>query len=205
MIQNMGGVFAGISETIAGLFLGLIAFYFFLKDGEKFVKNLIFLSPLPDAYDEEIFKKMEAAVNSIIKGSIVIALLQGVLTSIGFVIFGVPNPALWGSIAAVAALVPPLGVALINGPAIAFLFLTSQIPAGIGLLIWAVMIVGLVDNILKPKIVERGIHIHPFLILISVLGGLEFFGIAGLLLGPVVLSLLFALGEVYSGMIKNAA
>ena len=203
MIQNIGGVFAGIAETIAGLFLGLIAFYYFLKDGEKFIQNLIAVSPLPNAYDEEIFKKLGAAVNSVVKGSIVIALLQGILTSIGFLIFGVPNPALWGSLAAITALLPGLGTALINGPAIAFLFLTSQIPAGIGLLAWAMVIVGTTDNILRPKIVEQGIHIHPFLILISVLGGLKFFGIVGFLLGPIVLSLLFALGEVYSGLIKN--
>lgn len=201
---NIGGVFAGVVETIATLFLSLIAFYYFLKDGKKFIQNLIAISPLPNAYDEEIFNKLGTAVNSIVKGTLVIVLLQGILTSVGFIIFGVPNPALWGIIAAMAALIPGIGTSLVNGPGVIYLLLTPNVPAAIGLLIWATVAVGTVDNIVRPKIVERDIHIHPFLVLISVLGGLKFFGIMGFLLGPIVLSLLFALGEVYSELVKNS-
>ena len=201
--QNISGVFTGVVETIATLFLSLIAFYYFLKDGKKFIQNLIEISPLPNAYDQEIFNKLGSAVNSIVKGTVAIVLLQGILTSIGFITFGVPNPALWGIVAAIAALIPGIGTSLVNGPGVAYLLLTGNMPAAIGLLIWAVIAVGTVDNIIRPKIVERDTHIHPFLILISVLGGLKFFGIMGFLLGPIVLSLLFALGEVYSELIKN--
>ena len=201
--QNISGVFTGVVETIATLFLSLIAFYYFLKDGKKFIQNLIEISPLPNAYDQEIFNKLGSAVNSIVKGTVAIVLLQGILTSIGFITFGVPTPALWGIVAAIAALIPGIGTSLVNGPGVAYLLLTGNMPAAIGLLIWAVIAVGTVDNIIRPKIVERDTHIHPFLILISVLGGLKFFGIMGFLLGPIVLSLLFALGEVYSELIKN--
>lgn len=201
--QNLGGIFSGITQTIASIFLGLIAFYYFLKDGKKFTGVLVNLSPLPDAYDKEILEKLEIAVNSVIKGTLVIAIAQGILAGIGLAIFGVPNPALWGSITAITALLPGIGTAIVLIPATFFLFFSSKLGAAIGLAIWGVTIVGLIDNLLRPLILERGIRIHPFLILISVLGGLSFFGISGFLLGPLVLSLMFTLGEIHSNLFKK--
>lgn len=197
LIQNLGMIFAGIAQVLIGLFLGLMAFYYLLKDGRKLARALVALSPLPDAYDCKILTKLESAVNSIIRGSLVIAIVQGILTGVGLAIFGIPNPALLGSIAAIAALIPGIGTSLVLIPAIIFLFVVGSINSGIGLLIWGAIAVGLIDNILGPKLMGRGIHIHPFLILLSVIGGLGFFGPVGFLLGPLVLSLLFALIEIY--------
>ena len=201
--QNLGGIFSGITQTVVSIFLGLIAFYYFLKDGKKFTETLINLSPLPDTYDKEILERLEIAVNSVIKGTLVIALLQGILTGIGLAIFGVPNSALLGSITAISALLPGIGTALTLVPATLFLFFSGKLSAALGLAIWGIVIVGLIDNFLRPYIIERGIRIHPFLILISVLGGLSFFGISGFLLGPLVLSLIFTLGEIHSNLFKK--
>ena len=132
-----------------------------------------------------------------------IGLIQGMLTGVGFWMFGVSNPVIWGTVAAVASLVPALGTSLVNIPAIIFLFLSGNISQAIGLLIWVVLAVGLIDNILGPYFINRGVKIHPFLILISVLGGISFFGPVGFIAGPVVLGLLFALLELYPVIIKN--
>ncbi len=201
--QNLGGIFSGITQTIASIFLGLIAFYYFLKDGKKFTKILIELSPLPDGYDKEILERLEIAVNSVIKGTLVIALLQGILAGIGLAIFNVPNPALWGSITTIAALIPGVGTAIVLIPATLFLFFSNEIGNTIVLAIWSTALVGFIDNLLKPYIIERGIHVHPFLILISVLGGLNFFGLTGFLLGPLVLSLIFTLSDIFSNIFKK--
>ncbi|MDO8664313.1 MAG: AI-2E family transporter, partial [Candidatus Liptonbacteria bacterium] len=96
-----------------------------------------------------------------------------------------------------------IGTALVLLPAILFLFLNGAVFSGIGLIVWGVGVVGLVDNFLGPKLVERGIRLHPFLILLSILGGIGFFGPLGFLLGPLALSLLFALLDIYSSLRKN--
>lgn len=194
---KIGPLFTGTAQTILYLFLGMIAFYYFLKDGRKFLASIVALSPLPDAEDAKILSRLEIAINSIIRGTLVIALIQGVLTGIGLTIFGVPSATLWGSMAAVGALVPGVGTAVVFLPAVLFLFFTGNTFAAIGLLVWGVLAVGLIDNFLGPVLVGRGVRIHPLLILFGVIGGLGFFGPVGFLLGPLVLSLLYALLDVY--------
>ena len=197
LVQNLGTIFSGFAQMSVGFFLGFLAFYYLLKDGKKLIENLIELSPLSDAHDHEILSTLERAVHSIVKGSLGIALIQGILSGVGLAIFGVPNPALFGSMAALAALLPGIGTALVLTPAIIFLFVTGSTGAGIGLLVWGIVAVGLVDNILGPLLMKRGIRVHPFLILLSVIGGLGLFGPIGFLLGPLVLSLLAAIVEIY--------
>jgi len=184
-------------------FLFIISLYYLLKDGALLRKKIVALSPLKDADDETIIKKLELAVSSVIKGNFVIAFIQGVVTAIGFSIFGLPNAVLWGTIAAIAALIPSVGTALVFVPAIILLFISGQIFAAFGLLLWGALAVGLIDNFLGPKLIGRGMQLHPLLVLLSVLGGISLFGPIGFVLGPIVLSLLFALLDIYSLIISN--
>jgi predicted PurR-regulated permease PerM len=197
LIQHIGPVFANVIQVILGIFIFLIALYYLFKDGHKLKSTLITVSPLRDVHDEIIFNKLALSVNSVIKGSLVVALIQGTLTAIGFTIFGVPNTVLWGSAAAIAALIPGFGTMLVIFPAILYLYFSGAMLPAFGLLIWGAIAVGLIDNLLGPKLVERGIKIHPFLILLSILGGIGFFGPLGFLLGPLILSLFFTLIEIY--------
>ncbi|MDP3799834.1 MAG: AI-2E family transporter [bacterium] len=202
-VRNLTGVFSGISGAIFSLFLSLMALYYLLKDGGKFKKVITSLSPLNDEDDDEIFNKLSKTVSSVVKGSLLVALVQGVLSGLGFLFFGIPNPAIWGAIAIISALIPVVGTALVLLPAIVYLFSIGSAGAAFGLLLWGVVIVGGIDNFLRPKLFERGINIHPFFILISVLGGLEFFGAIGFLLGPLLLSLLFSLLDIYKKEFKS--
>lgn len=198
IIQNFGNVFTSVVQIILGFLLGLVALFYFLRDGEKLMRILAALSPLPDASDEFIFSHLGKAINSVIKGSLVIALIQGILTGLGFALFQVPNPALWGSIASIAALIPGIGTSLVLIPGILYLLLDFKIGLGLGLLAWGLIAVGLIDNVLGPALIGRGTKIHPFLVLFGVLGGIQLFGPAGFIAGPLILSLLFALAEIYS-------
>src|SRR3989344_269966 len=197
VVGNAGAIFSGIAQSVLGLFLTMLAFYYLLKDGPHLRDALIRLSPLDDAYDALIIGKLKNAVHSVVLGTLTVAIIQGLLVSIGFYLFGVPNGALWGAVAAVAALIPFIGTTLVLLPAIFFLFIAGSTASGIGLLIWGAVAVGLIDNFLTPKLIERGTRIHPLLILFSVLGGFSFFGPAGFLIGPLTISLLFALFEIY--------
>lgn len=203
LLQHLGPLFGNVAKIIVSVFIFLVALYYLFKDGHKLKAAVIALSPLQDIHDEIIFNKLELAINSVIRGNLVVALVQGILTAIGFAIFGVPNAALWGSVAAVAALIPGIGTALVLLPAILYLYFSGETFFAVGLLIWGMTAVGLVDNFLGPKLASRGMRLHPFLILLSILGGIGFFGPLGFLLGPLVLSLLFALLEIYFTISKE--
>ncbi|MDP2691000.1 MAG: AI-2E family transporter [bacterium] len=197
LIQYLGPLLANIAKGILGVFIFLMALYYLFIDGPRLKAAVMALSPLQDIHDKTIFNTLALAINSVMRGSITVALIQGFLTAIGFALFGVPNATLWGSVAAIAALIPGIGTALVLLPGVLFLFLSGETLFAVGLLVWGVIAVGMVDNLLGPKLVERGMKLHSFLILLSILGGIGFFGPLGLLLGPLVLSLLFALIEIY--------
>ena len=203
LLQHLGPLFANVAKAMMGIFIFLVALYYLFKDGHKLKNAVVALSPLQDTHDETIFNKLSLAVNSTIKGNLAVALVQGILTVVGFTIFGVPNAALWGGVAAIAALIPGIGTALVLLPAILYLYFSGETFFALGLLFWGVTAVGLIDNFLGPKLVGRGIQLHPFLILLSILGGIGFFGPLGFLLGPLVLSLLFAFLEIYFAIRKE--
>ncbi|PIR83901.1 hypothetical protein COU18_00595 [Candidatus Kaiserbacteria bacterium CG10_big_fil_rev_8_21_14_0_10_51_14] len=198
LIAHVGVALSGVSVFVLNLFIFFVALYYLLRDGKKLKQALVSLSPLEDKDDEMVFGRLALAVNSVIKGNLTIALIQGVMTAIGLTIFGVPNAVLFGTIAAVAALIPAVGTALVLAPATLYLFVTGDTIPGIGLLIWWIFAVGLIDNFLGPKLVGRGMRLHPLFVLLSVLGGIALFGPIGIFLGPLALSLLFAFITIYS-------
>ncbi|RPH51492.1 MAG: AI-2E family transporter [Desulfobacteraceae bacterium] len=200
LIQHLGDIFSNFAKIILNFFIFFAALYYMLKDGPRLKKTVVELSPLADTDDEKIFNTIESAINSVIKGNLTVAAVQGALTAAGFSVFGVPNAVLWGSVTAIAALIPGVGTSLVFIPAILFLFISGRFLPGIGLLLWGAGAVGLVDNFLGPKLVGRGMRMHPFIILLSVLGGIGFFGPVGFLLGPLTISLFFAFFEIYSSI-----
>ena len=202
VVQNLSSFFSGFLQFIISFFLTFLALFYLLKDGDKLKENILKLSPLSGENTKKIIEKIKNAINSVVKGVLVIALVQGILTGIGFKIFGIPNPALWGSLAMFSALIPSIGTSIVIIPGILFLFFTSKIFGAVGLTIWGFVAVGLIDNFLAPILIERGIKIHSFLILLSVLGGLSVFGVIGFLLGPIILSLLFAFFDIYLNLTK---
>ncbi len=195
--DNIANIF---SATLSGFFsflLMLLIIFYFLKDGIKWKRALVLISPLGDKDDEKIISRLALSVNAVIKGSMFVALIQGVLMGIGLYIFNVPNPALWGVVAAVAAFLPMIGTALVSLPAIIYLFYMGSTGAAIGLLIWAVIAVGLVDNFLSPFIVGKKIQLPSLMILFSVLGGISLLGPVGIIIGPLTISLLYTLISIY--------
>ncbi len=204
LVQNLGGAFGGIARLLLSLFIFLIALYYFLRDGEKLKRTIIDVSPLRDTDDNAVLTRLEQSINSVIRGSLTIALIQGVLTGIGFALFGVPNSILWGVVAALSALIPGIGTSLVLAPGIAYLFIIGATTPAIGLLVWSIVAVGLIDNLLGPRLVGKGMQIHPLVVLLSVFGGLAFFGPAGIFLGPLCTSLLFALISIRPHISKQA-
>lgn len=194
---NIGNVFASTMSILLAVVLVFISIFYFLKDGPRWVQELIRISPLTDRHDEKIFKKLAQSVQGILQGYLFIALIQGVLMGVGLAIFGVPNPALWGLVAMGMSLLPTIGTAIVSVPAILFLLLTGHIWQAVGLGLWAAFLVGTVDNFLSPMIVGNKVQIPPLFILFSVLGGVALLGPVGLLVGPLAVSLLHTLFAIY--------
>lgn len=194
---NLDTIFSSVTKFALEIFIMLFALFYILRDGWRLKHDVIVLSPLSDSYDEKIISKLKMAIRSVVIGSLVVGMIQGLLTGIGFYIFGVPNPALWGSFAVIAALIPGIGTSLVIVPGVLYLFFMTTHLQALGMLIWGILAVGLVDNFLGPMLMSKGVRIHPFLILLSVMGGLAYFGPIGFIAGPLVVALLFALLEIY--------
>ena len=203
LVSHIGSIFSSIVSLVFSFFIMMLALFYLFRDGHAFRKYVIVLSPLADNYDESILKKLAQSVASVLRGSLLVAIIQGLLTGFGFAIFGVPNPVLWGGVAARAALVPNIGTSLVVGPAIIFLFWGGFTTAAVGLLIWGSTIVGLVDNLLAPQLMTQGLKVHPLLILLSVLGGFAFFGPIGFIAGPVLVTLFITLLDMYPAIVSG--
>lgn len=200
--NNIADIFTTTISAFFSFLLMLLIIFYFLKDGAQWKKAIIVLSPLGDKDDEKIIQRLSQAVNGVIKGSLLIALIQGILLGFGLWIFGIPNSALWGVVATITSLIPTLGTALVSIPAIIFLFATGDTTSAVGLLIWSIIIVGMIDNFLGPLIVSKKMNISSLLILFSVLGGISLLGPVGILVGPLAISLLYTLISIYRNEFK---
>lgn len=191
-------VFSGTLRFVLLTVIFLMTLYYLLKDGPKLRKTIVRLSPLAPAETTLLMERLSRTVTSVVRGNLTIALIQGVLVATGFTIFGIPSGVLWGTIAAFGALVPGIGTSIVVIPGILYLLFTGATGPAIGLAVWSAVIVGLVDNMLSPKLIGGRASIHPLLILLSVLGGIAFFGPEGVFLGPLAISLLIGLLSIYS-------
>jgi len=201
--NNIASIFTATISAFFSFLLMLLIIFYLLKDGAQWRKAIIVLSPLGDKDDERIISRLAQAVNGVIKGSLFIALIQGVLLGFGLWLFGIPNSALWGVVAAITSLIPTLGTSLVSVPAIIFLFATGDTAHAVGLLIWSVILVGMIDNFLGPFIVGKKINISSLLILFSVLGGISLLGPVGIIVGPLTISLLYTLVSIYRNEFKQ--
>lgn len=199
---SVGTIFSATLSMLFSLFLVLLSMFYFLKDGISWKQILVHFSPLSDESGDKILNKLNTAVNGIVKGYLLIAVVQGVLMGLGLALFQVPNAALLGLLAAIASLVPTVGTALVAIPVVLFLVIAGHTGAAIGFGIWAMALVGSVDNFLNPYFVGKKIAIHPLLVLFSVLGGLVLMGPIGILIGPLSISFIYALSSVYKTEIK---
>jgi predicted PurR-regulated permease PerM len=197
ILTHLDSFFSSFLEILVGTFMMVFAVFFLLRDGRAFKDKLFTLSPLKQEFDQGIFVKLVGAVNSVVKGSLLISITQGLFVGIGLMLAGVPNPVLWGVVAIFASLLPGIGTTLITVPWIIYLLLTAPLVYGLGLAVWAGLGIGLIDNVLSPYVINQGIKIHPFLIFISVIGGVAYFGPIGFILGPVIFAFFFALLDIY--------
>jgi len=194
---NSVGLVKGFTSFFFSLTIIIFVTFFLFLDGDVFIEEIKKLSPLDAAHNEEIFGDVEATIKATLKGTVIVAFMQGFLGGVGFWLFGVPQAAFWGTIIVPASVIPVVGAALIWIPAALYLFLLGHHGLALGLTLWSVIIIGSVDNLVKPYFF-RGTRPTPtILVLFSIMGGIGYFGAVGFILGPLILSFLLSLLRIY--------
>lgn len=183
-------------RTAIFFFLMLYLLYFFLKDGHRILDGLVHALPLGDNRERALLARFEEVSRATIKGSLVIGVVQGAIGGIAFTVLGLGAPALWGVLMALLSIVPAVGPALVWVPAVIVLLLSDRIIAGLILFLIGVVIISLVDNLLRPVLVGRDTRMPDYLILLSTLGGLTAFGLAGVVIGPVIAAFFLTIWEM---------
>jgi predicted PurR-regulated permease PerM len=210
-IETAGGfLVGGLSQVALGtanlLFMSLVflyTFFFFQLDGHKTIHAILYYLPLEDRVERRLLTKFTLVTQAMIKGTLLIGILQGALAGIAFAVAGVPHSVFWGTVMAVLSIVPGIGSAVVWVPASIILIVQGNIIAGIGLILFCALIVGSIDNVLRPILVGKDTNMHELMIFFGTMGGLFTFGMAGLLIGPVIASLFLTIWEIYGEAFRD--
>ncbi|HVG60044.1 MAG TPA: AI-2E family transporter [Hyalangium sp.] len=185
------------SAFVINLFLMLVAMYYFFLDGRRLYAEAVRLIPLDKRYVQAFSREFSDVAHGIVYGNTVTALVQGAVGLVGMLVAGVPHAGVWGAAMVIAALVPVVGTGLIWVPISALLILSGQVREGIFLAAWGALVVGTVDNFIRPRLCGSRMTLHPLLVFLSMFGGVAVFGMMGMLVGPLIGSLFMAMVRIY--------
>lgn len=191
------GWIQGVVISIPGAFLSLIitifSIYFFLKGGRNIYMFFQEFFPLPAGRYKQIFSRFNDLSRGILLGQIVVGIIHGFLAWGAYSFLGIRSPLLWAFLTAIVSILPVLGAGLVWFPIAIFLFISGLVVGtywkGIALFGYGLLVMSMIDNVLKPKIMGDSARIHPLIILFGILGGIQLLGIPGILIGPMVLAL----------------
>jgi predicted PurR-regulated permease PerM len=186
-------------------FLMLYLLFFFLRDGPRLLEGLVRALPFGDERERHLLERFAEVSRATIKGTLVVGIAQGTIGGIAFAILGIGAPVLWGVVMALLSILPAVGPALVWLPAAIVLIASGNIVAGIVLILIGVFVIGLVDNLLRPILVGRDTRMPDYLILLSTLGGLAGFGLAGIIIGPIIAAFFLSIWQMAEREFKSAA
>ena len=203
LINNLSHVTTGTVQFLFMLMIMLYSMFFFLKDGGKLIDLILYYLPLEDSEERRLLDKFSSVTRATLKGTAVIGILQGGLAGLAFAVVGIPSAVFWGTLMVVLSVIPGIGTALIWVPAAVILIAGGHLAKGIGLAIFCGLIVGSIDNVVRPRLVGKDTQMPDLLILLGTLGGIMMFGALGLILGPIVAALFVTIWEIYGVVFKD--
>jgi predicted PurR-regulated permease PerM len=193
LVAVSGSFVVGALNALVALAIMLFLLFFFLRDGDRMLATVVRLIPMTPARRGELVDHVAAVTRAVVFGSLLTALVQGVLVGIGFALVGLPSPVVFGAVAAVASLIPFVGTALVWVPAVGVLFLQGRWVAALLLAVWSVAVVSSADNVVRPLFISGRAQISTLPVFLGLLGGVTAFGPIGLVVGPVVVALTLTL------------
>ncbi|MDX3907318.1 MAG: AI-2E family transporter [Pigmentiphaga sp.] len=187
-------------QFVISLGVMLYLLFFLLRDGSRLSGRIRQALPLAEEHKRHLFRKFIEVVRATVKGNIVVAITQGVLGGIIFSILGIHGALLWSVVMAFLSLLPAVGAGLIWGPVAIYFIVTGAVLQGIILTLYGILVIGLVDNVLRPILVGKDTRMPDYVVLISTLGGMALFGINGFVIGPLVAALFIAVWDLFSSI-----
>lgn len=179
------------------------ALFFFVRDGEKLLRAFLHICPLGDHYEKILYNKFTSTVRATIKGTLTIGLIQGVLGYLMFLAAGIKGAAIWGVLMVIMASIPAVGCYFVWLPVAIWELISGHTGAGIAMILFGTLVIGTIDNLIRPILVGRDTQMHPLIVLFATLGGIATFGISGFVIGPVIASLLLSFWEMYDEYYKK--
>jgi predicted PurR-regulated permease PerM len=197
LYEQARAITSNVLKFLANSFFMLLIIYYLLIDKQRLHSFILNISPLPDDQDEKLFQKFKDMAGAILIGNGLGGLIQGILGGIVFAVFGLKSPFFWGVIMGLMAFLPIVGIGVIFIPAALYLFLVGRIAAGIFFIIFYVILSGGIEYIFKPKLVGQRVQMHTLLVFLSIIGGLNLFGILGIIYGPLIVTAFLTLTDIY--------
>jgi predicted PurR-regulated permease PerM len=203
IVDKLSSVTFGTVQLFFMLFVMLYCMFFFLMDGRRMMLKILYYLPLESRDEQNMLGKFTSVTRATLKGTIVIGALQGGLAGAAFAVVGIPSAVFWGAIMAVLSIIPSVGSALVWGPAAIILATTGEVAKGLGLGIFCGVVVGSLDNLLRPVLVGKSTQLHELMIFFGTLGGIVMFGVAGIIIGPIVAALFVTVWDIYGLAFKD--
>lgn len=198
LTEVIGGLLAATSHLVLIVIFTTITSYYLLLEGPALARFAVRMVPLPQPETRALMHEFHEVAVGTLLGIGVIALVQGVLGGIGFWVFGLGKPLVWGALCAVASLLPAIGTGIVCVPAAIIWAVSGHVGTGVGLLVyWGVIITSIPDYWLRPRLMKGHMRLHELLVLIAVFGGIEAFGAIGILVGPMFVAMFVAMLRIY--------
>ena len=183
---------------VVNLTVMLYLLFFFLRDGEQLSRMIRQTVPMERAQTHYLANKFSTVVRATVKGNVLVALAQGALGGLAFWALGIHGAVLWGAVMAFLSLLPAVGAALIWGPVAIYLVATGSVWQGVALAVWGALVVGMVDNVLRPILVGKDTKLPDYVVLVTTIGGMSLFGINGFVIGPTIAAMFMACWAVFN-------
>ncbi len=187
-------------DFVVALFVMLYVLFFLLRDGRALTDSIGRHLPLQREYSQRLMAQFVTVVRATVKGNIVIALIQGLMGGVAFAVLGLQGALLWGTLMALLSLLPAVGAALVWGPVALWYLFHGEVWPAVGLTLWGVLAIGLVDNFLRPILVGKDTRMPDYLVLVATLGGIAVFGINGFVIGPVIAAMFLMGWNLLTGL-----
>ena len=185
-------------EFVVELFVMLYLLFFLLRDGKSLSVQAERALPLEPEHTRHLLTQFATVVRATVKGNVLVALVQGALGWLAFWVLDISGALLWGTVMALLSLLPAVGAALVWGPVALYLLITGDAVPALGLAAWGVLVIGLVDNLLRPILVGKDTRLPDYLVLIATLGGMAVFGLSGFVVGPVIAALFITAWDIFA-------
>ncbi len=196
LINRGAGLLGNAATLISRFFILIFITFYLVRDGREMVQTIKYLSPLREEQEDRILQKIRVVAKSSIMGSFLTALSQGLVGGIGLVLVGIPG-LFWGTVMAFTSFIPVVGTALVWVPAVGYLLLLGKVKSALFLAGWCIVLVGSIDNFLRPFFMRGQAEMSTFYIFLAILGGVQFFGLVGIVYGPLILAFAMVMLYIY--------